>query len=225
MTDIQAARLELPAELTHTQDLMRWASFEVSTEAHLELAGQAVKEIDGRLKAIKAKQTEIFGPLKKAIREFEVRVRDVTAPLETVSRTLRDRIQKFWDARQRKLEEDALAERARRMEEEQKKRDAAATLAVVTGDDDAAEEAVRRDANVRRMEETPVDVRQTVRTSTFTMAQAKVWTWKVVDIAKVPREYLVIDEKRLNAIAKRFGDERVDVPGVEFTLTSRAVLR
>lgn len=58
----------------------------------------------------------------------------------------------------------------------------------------------------------------------------EVWKYKVVDIAKVPEEYLVdpedrVRKKELNAIAKRDKD-MASVPGIEFyaeeTLSSRA---
>ena len=51
-----------------------------------------------------------------------------------------------------------------------------------------------------------------VRTEEGSAGQRKTWTWKVVDLATVPREYLVIDKVAVNQAVR--GGVRV-IPGIE----------
>jgi hypothetical protein len=57
------------------------------------------------------------------------------------------------------------------------------------------------------------------------MAQVVTWTFKVVDPALVPREYLIVDESRLRAICRGYCKAPVEIPGVEFVRESRTSVR
>lgn len=41
----------------------------------------------------------------------------------------------------------------------------------------------------------------------------KVWKWRLVSIAEVPREHLILDEKKINAVVKAWG-ESTKIPGI-----------
>jgi hypothetical protein len=47
------------------------------------------------------------------------------------------------------------------------------------------------------------------------VAHRVVWKWRVKDLAAVPRDYMVLDEKLLNEIARTRKDQAA-VPGIEF---------
>jgi hypothetical protein len=213
---MQKTELQLPAELSNIQPFQHWGSFIVKSEADVELAGGAIKEIEGQLKAIKAKQTELFGPLKKAIRDFEEKVREVTGPLTILSKTLRGRVTFFWNEREAKLKAEAEAKRKADLAEEKRKQKAAEALAMTTGDETALKEVEQRTRNVAKLETTPVKVSQTVKTSSFTLAQSKVGRWRVIDEKLIPDEFWILDEKALNKLAKGRKPESVDIPGIEF---------
>lgn len=218
-------QLSLPPELANLGPFQHWATFNVTTEAEVELAGGGIKEIEDQLKAIKKKQTELFGPLKNAIRDFEARVREVTNPLQILSRTLRSRVTAFWDEREARLKAEAEKQRERLLEDEKAKLSEAESLAMVTGDEAAMKEADQRARNLERLEKTPVKVSQTVRSSAFTMAQSKAWKWKLVDRSKVPAEFWILDEKKLNALARSRKTDSIDVPGIEFYQETRTVIK
>ena len=222
---MQTTDLQIPVELSDTRSLMSWGSFEIKHQADVEIASTALKEVEGRLKAIKAKQVELFGPLKKAIRDLELKVKDITNPLEIISGALRDRIGKFWDARQKQLEAEARAKREADLAEERRKAAEAMTLAMSFGSEAAMKEVEQRDRNVAKLETKEVVVSQTVRTSEITIAQMRVWCWKIVDEKLIPREYLIVDEKKLNAVAKKSSEMAVEIPGIEFYQESRVVLK
>lgn len=220
----QLTRLELPADLVETKALIEWASFSVTCDAEVEAAGGAIKEIEGRIKAIKAKQEELFGPLKAAIRDFEAKVRSVTDPLKAVSAALRQRIATLWNNRQVELERQAKAKREQDLIDEKARLDAATALAAATGNGLA--EVDNRTRNVERLETKPVEVSQTVKTSGYTMAQTKYWDWRVTDKSKIPLEYLEPDAPAFNKLARSYEklQPKPEIPGIEFFQASRVQL-
>lgn len=228
-TQTQAVKLSLPEDLKNIKPLMTWADFPVKNETDQECAVAAMVEIKGRIKAIEEKQKELFGPLKTAIRDFEVRVRDdLLNPLKIIRDTLNGRVITFWDAREARLQQEAREAREKQLAEERAAAERAEALAMTTGNVEAMSEMIIRAKNVERLESKPVEVSQTVKTTGGTLAQVKIWAWKIVDESKVPGEFWMIDEKKLNACARRMGaagGPETDIPGVEFFQKTRTSLR
>jgi hypothetical protein len=52
----------------------------------------------------------------------------------------------------------------------------------------------------------------------------KVYGFEIIDIEKVPREYFLLDEKRIGALA-RAEKENFNIPGLKLTITEAAVAR
>jgi hypothetical protein len=73
-------------------------------------------------------------------------------------------------------------------------------------------------------EETAVEsTNQSVRTTLGTSFSTKRWTWKIADETKIPREYLIIDEKKINAMmrahqktVKGVSSMDLKIDGIEF---------
>jgi hypothetical protein len=212
--------LEIPAELSDNALLLEKANFQVTKEADVELALAWVVEAENRIAAV----TGVISPIRKSIRDLEERARNITRPLKTVADTLRNRVAKFWDDRQAKLDAEEKAKRDAEAEEEKKRLDQAMKVAVATGDEKAMTEVANREKNLEKLKQ-PVEVSQTVRTRGFTGSQAKFWDWKVIDESKVPKDFWILDEKKLNRIAKGYGKTKELVPGIEFSERSRVVLK
>lgn len=221
-------QLVLPEDLKNIQPFMRWAEFPVKTEADQELAVAAMAEIKGRIKDIEKKQKELFGPLKKAIRDFEERVKNsYLQPLKVLNATLNDRILRFWKAREERLEKEAREAHDRKLEEEKTALANSTVLATSTGNEDAMNEMLQRKKNVAKLEKTEPTVSQTVRTNAATLAQKKVWAWRITDEDKVPRSWMMIDEKKLNQELRNIAKSgtALQIPGIEFFQETRTSLR
>lgn len=217
--------LQLRDDLTEIREFYTWENLEIRTEADQVAATEGLAAIADRLKEIKRFRLSVVGPIKQGVRAFEERCREVTEPLERIDRGLRRKIGVFWDARQREEEEKARAEREAAAKEARRKALEAAEAALETGSETAAKTAENFERQAERFEERPAKVRQTIRTSDRTLAQVIEWKWKVLDIGKVPREYLVIDEKKLNALCRGAKAQPADIPGVEFFTQSRPQLQ
>jgi Skp family chaperone for outer membrane proteins len=211
-------------EIEDIKPFYRLETLAVNCDADLPIAADAIKEIHVRIKAIKAWHQEVVGPIKKGIAAFEDRIRPPRQLLEKLEATIKGKMESYWDS-QRKAKE--LAERKKRDSEIEAAKQLASEnleVAISTGSEVAKEAALNFDKQAQRLEEKPLDLSQTVRTGNAVIAQTTVWAWEVVDLGKVPLTYLSIDEKKLNAIAKNFGDAPFIIPGVNFFQKSRAAV-
>ena len=56
------------------------------------------------------------------------------------------------------------------------------------------------------------------------MSVRKSWTYEIVDAGLVPREYLMVDEKKLAAVVKAMG-EATNIPGVRVMMATGLVVK
>lgn len=215
----------LPPELTDASPFEAYRELEVTNDTQVEYAGQIIKEVSQRLKAIEAKRLEVVGPIKKGIAKFEALCRDARRPLEAVSESLRGKIQVFWDSRQASLLKEAQTQRIADLEIEKTKLQDAIHTAMTFDSEDALKEAQQRAKNIERLESNPVEVSQTVRSQSFTLAQSQVWKWRIADASQIPDAFWVLDEKLVNATARAYGKTPVQIPGIEFYQESKTVLK
>lgn len=114
-----------------------------------------------------------------------------------------------WNVEQerlRKIEEDRLRREAEKKAEEQQLADA--MEAEAQGADEEAEAILNEPVQVA-----PPIVEKTVpKVSGQTMTTT--WRYKVTDQNKIPRQYMIPDEKALNALVKAQKD-RTNIPGIE----------
>lgn len=68
----------------------------------------------------------------------------------------------------------------------------------------------------------PVEQPKTTFNSIGAVSAKKVWTWKISDINKVPREHMILDEKKINALV-RAGIR--DIPGIEIYQQEKLAVR
>jgi site-specific DNA-methyltransferase (adenine-specific) len=131
------------------------------------------------------------------LRDVLERAREIFRPAKTHLFALEGAIKaKIADAKQREA-----ADNERALQE--------ARLAAENGDQETLEGAlakVRHESNIAGV---------TTRTG---------WTWELIDIDAVPREYLTVDEKKINALC-RGSAEPAPVPGVRFVQRDIVVAR
>lgn len=132
-------------------------------------------------------------------------------PLETAVKDVK-RVMADYDAeqeRRRRKEEKRLAEIARKEEEERQLREAAETLAC--GDVEEAEEILETEIIVP-------PPRSKIPKSTPKISggpvHREIWKIRIINAEKIPRAYMLPDEKKLKEIARVMKDQ-FDIPGVK----------
>lgn len=186
----------------------------VQTDGDLLAAGALRATIKGCLKRI----DEVCDPVVKAAHaahKAAVKQKsDLQAPLVTADSTLGQRMAAYHEAQEavRRQEEARLqAEETKRIEDA---RMADAELAEAVGDTQAATAILEAPvvAAPVRLEATKVEG------TSF----RKSWEFEIMDPNLIPREYLVVDEKKLRRVVQAMG-ETAKIPGVRIysrTITS-----
>jgi hypothetical protein len=105
-----------------------------------------------------------------------------------------------------RVEEARLREIARKEEEERRLAEAAALEA--EGKTDEAEAVIERPATPF-VPSVPPPAPKVAGIST-----RKMWKWRLVDEAKVPRQYFTLDEKKINGVVRSMG-RNANIPGIQ----------
>jgi hypothetical protein len=165
------------------------------------------------IKSLRKEIQETFGPLK--IKAFEAHKAIVAEekrheqPLIEAEKIIKAIMEK-WDrdqaeiARQKEIE---LQKKAR--EEEERRVLESALKAEQEGDKELAEEIIREEVYV------PLVTIQKVTPKVSGIVFRTYWKWRVKDEKLIPREYLKIDEIKLNGYATAMKGS-AKVPGIEF---------
>jgi len=164
------------------------------------------------IKEIRKKIENTFKPIKQKMDAAKKEVLDqerlADAPLIEAEGIIKPLIS-AWCAEQEKIrqeEERRLREIARKEEEERQFQEALAAEAA--GEKDVAEEIM-----AAPVQAAPVVVPKAVP-KVSGIAIKKEWKFRIIDANKIPRQYLIPDEKAIGATVRGCGD-KANIPGVE----------
>lgn len=197
----------------------------VTNNDEREVAGAFLSEISGKIKLIEMEfdgTEDSPGPTKKAHAAWKsmVSLRDkALLSFKSAKEIISRKIQKFeYDVEQARLEENRRNELvARKKAEDDRKREIEAAKA--SGDKEAAKALKTAPLSVQTA---PVSVPEVPKVAGMRRS-APVWDFQIVDAAKLPRKYLMPDEKAIRNIVKALGQEH-GIPGVSvFDSRSRGI--
>lgn len=177
---------------------------EVNNDEDLELATGYLANVKKRFKRIEEIRKEWVQPLNDQVKKLNNLFKSQQAPLQEVEGIIKKKLVTYQQEQERKA-----LEARKKAEEEAKKK---------------AEEAKKKgeEPEVKPiMTEAP---KSSVRTSAGTSSFKKVWTFEIVDETKIPREFLIPDEK---AIRKAVLDSagQVSIEGVRVFQDTQVAVR
>ncbi len=173
---------------------------EVTQTSATALAGEVKKAA----KAVEDTRKQSVTPLNEIVRDINALAKEISAPLEKAEAYLKNQLTHF--ATQQELE--------RRKEEERRRQEAAAEQARLNAEAAAEQNRLNAEAKAKGLDvvasiqaplvpEVVVEAApSTVRTASGSSFLRTTWTFEVVDLASVPREFLILDEKQVNASIK-----------------------
>lgn len=174
---------------------------------------------DKDLTAIKKKRGAIEEARLKISRKMDETKRDVMKPyvdavvhLDSVREIINTEMSAYRKEQERiaRVEQERLAEIARKAEEtERKKLEARAENAIASGKIEKAEELIEKAAAVF----VPVPVVRSTVVETKNKPR-QVWKFRVKDANAIPRDYLVIDEVKIGGVV-RSTKGTLAIPGIE----------
>jgi hypothetical protein len=195
-------------ELTRqTQELAALGvAYSVKTQGEYLHAGEDLKRIKAakdRLEKLRKSMTQPLDAAKKAIMDFfrgpEAQLEDAERRIKRAMIAYQDEQERIWREEQRRAEEAARKERERLAAQAQK--------AAASGKVEKAADLEQRAAAVVA----PVIHREPPKVTG--VATREVWKFEVTDPAAVPREYLMVDEKKLGAVVRAMKGD-TNIPGV-----------
>jgi paraquat-inducible protein B len=156
---------------------------EIANQTDVDFANVILKHISQQMKMIEEKRKTFTQPLNQSLREINKTFKELTTPLQTADKILSDKVM-AW----RRVEQDKI-----RIEQERI----------------AKEEARRRkiqDAHKRQgheISEPIVMTKPKPLKEIDTTKTRKDWTIEIIDSTKIPREYLIVDERDIREAIRR----------------------
>jgi hypothetical protein len=186
----------------------------ISNDAQLQAVGHELV----RIKDVRAQVVELFADPKKKAHEAHKAICDseskLLKPLNEAESTYSRMMSAYRIELQRKAEEERL--RSQREAEEKVRKEREALLAKAEkqldiGNDEKAAELIEKSEQV-----IPIP------TFDISYEPPKVaglnfksnWTFEVIDINQVPREYMMVDEKKIGAVVKAMKKD-TNIPGIK----------
>lgn len=241
---VEKPTTELEAEAASVTTMLTWAQqLCVSTAEDYEKAGEGLRRIKARAKALDEKRKELTQPLdalKKKWMDFFRGPQETLAQAEATCKKAmiayqdeQDRIRKEAErqaAEAARKERERLEREAARLEEKARmdrtKAEAKAAELEAAGNAERAEamrqaaeekeQARQADAMALQMAAATMPLAPVVdlpRAEASGTSLREVWKFSVIDPALVPREYLIVDEKAIGAVVRALKG-RASIPGV-----------
>jgi hypothetical protein len=208
----------LPAKITAQieaaeMDCDLTVSIHIETQEHVEDVAKILRSIKSRAKELDEARKEITKPIDEEKAAVMAQFKPILERLSTAEKAIKSAI---IDYEKRCAEE---RERLQKIADEQAQREADAKrvamiadaeMAVEQGKPELAEAYLNKAEAVKPM---PVNVTKQLRPSGLSMGTR--WTFEIVNDALIPREFLIVDEQRLQRYVNAM-KESANVPGVKF---------
>jgi hypothetical protein len=176
---------------------------QIQTKDDVLVASQDLSNIQATLKAIEKKRKEFVDPLNESLKAINSSFKKLSEPLEKAKAILSGKITDWHVAEQKRIAEEN--ERIRKEEEKRRKIQEAHA---------AQGHEVAKPIEMKR--EAPVENKIG---STYMRTD---WAWELINEAEIPREYLMIDQVKINT-AVRAGARLI--PGIRIYEVQKAVTR
>lgn len=159
----------------------------INSKEEYTQAGDIIKAINQKIKNIEAKRVDYTKPLLDQKKKIDDDFKAAMKPLEELVKNIKDKMIIWSREEQKRLDEEQKKLEKEAMEKAKKDKTSEVVVPIIN------------DIKSQRGE---------VSTSTI----KKIWKWKVTEETKVPREYLMINDKALNE-AVRNGERKIE--GIE----------
>lgn len=174
----------------------------ISTVEQYNSAADYLKSIKGMLNQIESARTRITKPINESLREVNKQAKEASAPLESAEQQIK-RAMIGYTTEQERLRREEQRKADENARKEQERLNAQAAKAAAAGKVEKAEQLQERANTVVA----PVIQRETPKVSGISMRE--VWLFEVTDPAAVPREYLMVDEKKVGKVVGALKDQTV----------------
>lgn len=191
-------------------NLDQWAQFKVENEKDAIFVVDKCKQLAKQIKAVETQRKEYTRPIDDAKAKLMADEKKLTGPYKAVLDLLREKVLAYLEGsltdREREAEEQRLADIAN-LEEER----ANQMMLVTKFDSEEAMENVQKiDTNLGRLRSKSLVINKAIRGADATASLQERADFEVVDIGKVPAEFLTVDAKKVREAIKKH-----PIPGIQ----------
>ena len=204
--DVEDKELILAQEATGLE--AQAIQFEVASDNDMVTATNLLGAIATAKKTLEEQRKFLVAPLNNHVKSINNRFKEYSLPLERADKILRGKVMAYRQEQERKRREEE--ERLRKLAEKEQ-----AKLAKKAAKKGLPEPPPIIIPHI----EAPV---RTVQADFGTASVKKVWTYEIVNENEIPREYLVVNEKKIAAVVKAGIRE---IPGVRIFETEQLAVR
>ncbi len=162
------------------------ALLEVRTKEDYDIAADALLNLKKRMDRVETLRDEILKPIKNSIKEAEAKFKSYLTPFKEMHDSVREKMTVYVNE-QYKIEQE---ETRKKQEEARKEQEQAQKSGQQTAQNAAPAPILA-----------PVKP-QSVQTAGGTVSTRKRWTYEILDISLVPKEYLIVDPVKVNGQIK-----------------------
>lgn len=178
---------------------LQYENVQITSKDELDNVIKLIKDIQLRKATIKAEHEKVTKPLLEAIAAERARFKPIIDFCDNFIIKLKQKVLIHIQAQQ-KIKQEAIKTLEQKEQEAIQNDDIETKVAIQQAKVDIADNKILKGASPR-----------------------KIWTYKVIDFDKVPKEYLTVNDKALNKLASVYKDEK-KIDGIEFYYTETMVM-
>lgn len=168
---------------------------QVSNQAEVDETNLILKRITVALKAIEDKRLSFTSPLNESLKQINATFKQLTIPLNTAKETLLTKVM-TWRAKEQKR----IAEEQKKVIEKQER---------ITREEERRRKIQEAHKEKGHQVSAPIILEKPLMPAelkaTDTTQVRKQWTWDLIDISKVPAEYMMLNESKITQAVRSSG--------------------
>ena len=187
---------------------------DVNSEEQLKNAGDLRSKIKKFSNKIEEQRKEETKPLLNQKLKIDSTYKQIKGFADSLLKKIDEKIIPFQEQLIRAKEEAAARHKAEELAKAKANQEALEKAAVETDSEELLEMAATAEVEIKKDEERDIVVKKSVDGAEAKTTLVKNYKARVIDINKVPREYLIIDEKLINKLAREQKEE-LSIPGIQ----------
>lgn len=180
-------------------------SFEIQTEKDVSMASELLQNLKKLEDEIRSSFDPIVEQAHKAHKEAIAQRDEHLKPVLEAQKKIKDCLSKWKEKEELKRLQEAMRIAEEKRKEEEEKRLQQAELLEKMGETEKANEI---------LEQPIFCAPETEKIKVEGISFAELWTYEIINEAEIPREYLIPDEKKINAVVKAMKNN-IEIPGIK----------
>lgn len=197
------------------EPLKKYEEIVITTDTDAAYVAERIGEIKKHIKAVEDQRLSYTKPLDEAKKKLIEDERKITDPLNSIIKTLNTKMVAWTLAQEKRRREEAEKKRQEELAALEAEKQRQLAIAATTDNEEAAKAVEEIEKNASRLEAAPVTITNTVKTEKGAWTIQTRWSFEVTNEKQVPREFLCIDEKKLQKYATAMKED-ANVNGVRF---------